>query len=103
MPCFEIVRIVDERTLENAMARRCTFESGNQAVKHAGFYIVIWPESARIHAYDSQAKYFGPFASRRDATDAVKDAIFSYYELDSDEGWAELAPTTTTQKGSRQA
>jgi hypothetical protein len=103
VPCFEIVRVVDERTLENAMSRRCAFESANHAVTDAGFYIVIWPESVRVHEYDARAKYFGPFASRRDATDAVKDAIFNHYELDTDEGRTGFDTTTTTRKGSRQA
>ena len=78
MPCFEIVRVVDDLTLVNAESRRCRYESTRADDMSAGYYIVLWPRTIVRPQYDRDAKFFGPFASRLDATDAIKDAIVSY-------------------------
>jgi len=75
MPSFEIVRVLDETNLIDSESYQRQFHINRDTSLVAGYYIVIWPEYATQLTYENDARFFGPFRSRSDASTMVVRAI----------------------------
>jgi len=61
MAVYEIVRVLDQRSLIDAEACERTYATRAGEGLTPGYYVVIWPAGTRTPTFDASAEYLGPF------------------------------------------
>lgn len=77
---YEIVQILDDASLIDASGARHCLAAPRDVPLQPGFYIVVWPRTARSHQYDQSARYFGPMTTRDDAKMVLELSVRRYYK-----------------------
>jgi len=63
----EIVRVVDPAFLVNAAKRACRYETEDGRRLAPGYYFALWRGKVAVRSYGPDVRYFGPFATEREA------------------------------------
>jgi hypothetical protein len=77
---FEVVRVLDEHSLINSESYQCSYETGYGDALAPGYYVVAWAAPVGLIRYDDTGRFFGPFASRKEADNFVQQAASSSFE-----------------------
>lgn len=84
IPHFEIVRVLDGSTLISAESKRCRYQTRRGTPLDPGYFVVVWPVLLRAPGYDRDAKYFGPFRTRAEASTVLQRSMGDYLERSSE-------------------
>jgi hypothetical protein len=78
IPYSEVVRVLDSQTLINAESYQCRYETAQGMPLDPGFYIVVWPTLLKMPTYNGEAKFFGPFGTRTEASAVLQRSLETY-------------------------
>jgi hypothetical protein len=71
---FEIVRVLDDRSLVNSESYQCDYSVPHGDVLEPGYYVVTRDSPEALMNYDANAHFFGPCGSRAEAEAFVERA-----------------------------
>jgi len=61
MTAYEIVQVVNSRSLIDAEAYQRAYVTRDNGALSPGYYVVMWPEGTAQRVFNAEAEYFGPF------------------------------------------